>query len=638
MFRRTILIAGLGLAALSAPASAQASPPLDTVRVASGLSLPLYVCSPPGDTDRLFIVEQRSGNTGRIKVLDLSSGLVSGTVYLSISPVATGNEQGLLGLAFHPQYALNGFFFVYYCTGTGNGAVRVSRFSVSADPNAANVASEVVLWELAQPFTNHKGGDIAFGPDGYLYFAPGDGGSADDPGNRAQNMSLGFGKVHCVNVNGALPYTIPPNNPFANDANQDTLRTVFASGLRNPWRFGFDALTGDLWIGDVGQGQREEVDRIAAGDLSGRNFGWRCREGFIATPGITPACMGSFTEPVFDHTHAAGWCSVIGGRVYRGSRYPNLAGRYLYTDYCAGQFWSLRPNGSGGWISEQMTGGLGFGLACIAEDAANELYALNTSSGTLSRIIDASALVRASPRMALEGPFVEATGLMNDALRTTSLIPLTEPYTTSLGYPRVAKGGGEAIASSVLNTTGNNAMVDWVRVELRPVGFPQLIAATAQGILQRDGDVVSIDNSSPLVFRVGPGSYQVVVRHRNHLGAMTANPVTLTATTTTIDFRLSTMPAYGTNARKLIGTVQTLWAGNTLLDGTIKYIGASNDRDPILTRVGGSVPTTTAAGYYPEDVTLDGVVMYVGANNDRDPILVNIGGSAPTEVRQQQLP
>lgn len=601
--------------------------------VATGFAQPVALAH-CGDS-RLFIVER----AGRIKVLR-PDGQVLPTPFLDISgPVNdSGGEQGLLGLAFHPQYALNGFFFVCYCTGTGNGGVRVSRFSVSADPNAANAASEAVLWELSQPFTNHKGGDIAFGPDGYLYFAPGDGGSSNDPGNRAQNMALGYGKVHRINVDGTLPYTIPPDNPFATANNADTLRTIFASGLRNPWRFGFDALTGDLWLGDVGQGAREEVDRIAAGDHSGRNFGWRCREGFIATSGISPACTGAFTDPVFDHTHAAGWCSVIGGRVYRGSRYPNLAGRYLYADYCAGQFWSLRPNGSGGWISEQMTTGLGFGLACIAEDAANELYALNTSNGTLSRIIDASALVRVSPRVALEGPFEEASGLMSDGLRTSGLIPLLEPYTTTLGYPMVAKGGGEAIAAAVLNTTGNNAMVDWVRVELRPVGYAQQIAATAQGVVQRDGDIVGIDNSSPLVFRVGPGSYHVVVRHRNHLGAMTASPIVLSATATTVDLRLSTTLAYGANARKPIGSVQALWAGNTHPDGTVKYIGASNDRDPILERIGGSVPTNVVTGYHPEDVTLDGQVKYVGDGNDRDPILVNIGGSVPTEVRHQQLP
>ena len=604
--------------------------------VLTGLADPVDIAH-CGD-GRIFIVER----AGVIKVLQPNGHLLP-TPFLDISgPVHSGGgEQGLLGLAFHPQYTTNGFFYVFYCSGSGNGAVRVSRFSVSANSNVANAASEVVLWELAQPYTNHKGGDIAFGPDGHLYFAPGDGGDGNDPGNRAQNMSLGHGKVHRINVNGALPYTIPANNPFANANNTDTLRTIFASGLRNPFRFGFDVGTGDLWIGDVGQGAKEEVDRIAAGVPSGPNFGWRCREGIVATPGVNQTgcgAAGTYVEPVIDHDHGGGYCSVIGGRVYRGTRYPNLVGRYLYTDYCYGVIHSLRPNGSGGWISELLTATGTFGIACIAEDAANELYVVNTESGVLSRIIDGSASVRLSPRMALEGPFVQASGLMNDGLRAAGLVPLTEPYTTSLGFSKVAKGGGEVIAASVLTTTGNNAVVDWVRVELRSAAQPSMIAATAQGLLQRDGDVVAVDGTSPLTFRVGSGTYHVVVRHRNHFGCMTTSPLALTNTASAVDFRASTTLTYGSGARKSIGTVQALWAGNALLDASLRYVGASNDRDPILARIGGSVPTSSAAGYHLEDVNLDGTVLYVGANNDRDPILVNIGGSNPTAVLSQQLP
>jgi glucose/arabinose dehydrogenase len=610
---------------------AQATVELETV--ATGFTDPVDITH-CGDS-RLFVVER----PGVIKILQPSGQLLT-TPFLDISgPVnSSGGEQGLLGLAFHPQYSANGFFYIYYCSGTGNGAVRVSRFSVSADPNVANAASELVLWELAQPYSNHKGGDIAFGPDGYLYFAPGDGGSSNDPQNRAQTMSLGHGKVHRINVNGALPYSIPADNPFATANNTDTLRTIFASGLRNPFRFGFDATNGDLWIGDVGQSAKEEVDRIAAGDLSGRNFGWRCREGTIATPGISPACTGNFTAPVFDHDQSGGYCSVIGGRVYRGTRYPNLAGRYLYADYCVGRIWSLGPNGSGGWISESMTSDLGFGIACIAEDAANELYVVNTESGVISRIIDSSALVRVSPKLLLDGPFDGGSGVMNDGLRTAGLVPLTEPYTTTLGYAKVAKGGGEITTTTVLGVTGNNAIVDWVRVELRPTAQPQLVAATAQGLVQRDGDVVAADGISALTFRVGSGSYHVVVRHRNHLAAMTASGVALSTTAATVDFRSGTTLTYGTNASKTIGSVRALWAGNTLADGTLRYIGASNDRDPILVRIGGSIPTASATGYFGEDVSMDGTVLYVGAGNDRDPILVNIGGSLPTAVLAQQLP
>lgn len=615
--------------ALSFASSAQ-SVELETV--VSGLTNPVDLAH-CGDS-RLFIVER----AGLVKILQPNGQMLPAPFLDITGPVNdAGGEQGLLGLTFHPQYTANGFFYVYYCSGTGNGAVRVSRFTVSADPNVANAASEVVLWELAQPYANHKGGDIDFGPDGYLYFAPGDGGSSNDPGNRAQNMAVANGKVHRIAVGSGSAYTIPPSNPFATANNTDTLRTIFASGLRNPFRFGFDVGTGDLWIGDVGQGVKEEVDRIAAGVFTGPNFGWRCREGTIATPGITPACTGAFTEPLIDHDQSNGYCSVIGGRVYRGTRYPNLVGRYLYTDYCQGLIHSLRPNG-GGWINETLTATSVFGFACIAEDAANELYVVNTASGVLSRIIDASAAVRLSPKLFLEGPFVEAAGTMTDGLRTMGLVPLTEPYTTALGYAKVAKGGGEVIAASLLTPTGNNAVVDWVRVELRSATQPGLIAATAQGIVQRDGDVVASDGTSPLTFRVGPGSYYAVVRHRNHLACMSATAVPLTATATPLDFSAGITPTYGTEARKTIGTASALWAGNATVDAALRYVGAANDRDPILSRIGGSVPTASVTGYYLEDVNLDGTVRYVGTANDRDPVLVNIGGSAPTAVRAQQVP
>ncbi|MBL0127906.1 MAG: PQQ-dependent sugar dehydrogenase [Flavobacteriales bacterium] len=589
-----------------------------------------------GDS-RLFIVE-RSG-----VIILRADGQVLATPFLDISgPVnSSGGEQGMLGLAFHPQYTANGFFYVYYCSGTGNGAVRLSRFTVSADPNVANAASEVVLFELGQPYSNHNGGDIAFGPDGHLYFAPGDGGDGDDPGNRAQNMSLGFGKLHRIDVNGALPYSIPANNPFASANNVDTLRSIFASGLRNPFRFGFDVTTGDLWIGDVGQALKEEVDRIAVGNLSGPNFGWRCREGTIANAAVdqgTCPPASAYVEPIQDHNHSGGWCSLIGGRVYRGTRYPNLAGRYIYTDYCHGKFHSLRPNGSGGWIQEALTTTGSYGLACIAEDVNNELYAVNTETGVISRIIDAGASVKLNAKLVLEGPFDSGTGLMNDALRMASLVPATEPYTTTLGYPKVSKGGGEVTTAPVLAITGNNAVVDWVRVELRPAAQPTMIAATAQGLLQRDGDVVAADGISPLTFRVGSGSYLVVVRHRNHFACMTSSGVSLTNTSVILDMRSTATITYGTNGRKPIGSTQALWAGNTQADGAMRYVGASNDRDPILTRIGGSVPTATVNGYFPEDVNMDGAVRYVGGANDRDPILVNIGGSIPTAFILQQLP
>ncbi len=227
---------------------------------------------------------------------------------------------------------------------------------------------------------------------------------------------------------------------------------------------------------------------------------------------------------------------------------------------------------------------------------------------------------------------------MSDALRTAALVPLTEPYTTSLGLLKVAKGGGEVITNATLTITGVNAMVDWVRVELRSVTQPTIIAASAQGILQSDGDVVAVDNSSPLTFRVGSGNYYVAVRHRNHFGTMTAAPIALSNSITTIDFRSTALLTYGTAARKTIGTTLALWAGDATRDGSLKYIGAGNDRDPVLTYIGGTTPNNSISGYRLEDVNLDGVVKYIGSANDRDPILVNVGGTTPNNTLMQQMP
>ncbi|MFN0009481.1 MAG: PQQ-dependent sugar dehydrogenase [Planctomycetota bacterium] len=403
MFRRTILIAGLGLAALSAPASAQASPPLDTVRVASGLSLPLYVCSPPGDTDRLFIVEQRSGNTGRIKVLDLSSGLVSGTVYLSISPVATGNEQGLLGLAFHPNFATNGFFFVNYTN--SSGTTIVARYQATAPfmtSATAQVGSALQIISITQPFSNHNGGWIGFGPDGYLYVAMGDGGSANDPGGNAQNINTLLGKMLRLDVDGddfpvdpALNYAIPPTNPFVGVAGADE---IWHTGLRNPWRNGFDRATGDLYIGDVGQNAVEEISFQPAG-VGNLNYGWRCMEGGNCT-GLSGCTCGSaaLTAPIRVYPHAGGACSVTGGYVYRGTAICGLQGTYFYADYCNNQITSFRYVGGVVSAATNRTAELapGGGLAInnvtsFGEDDSGEMYICD-QGGEVFKIVP-SALV-----------------------------------------------------------------------------------------------------------------------------------------------------------------------------------------------------------------------------------------------------
>ena len=237
----------------------------------------------------------------------------------------------------------------------------------------------------------------------------------------------------------------------------------------------------------------------------------------------------------------------------------------------------------------------------------------------------------------LEGPFDTNTGLMRDELRATGMIPLLEPY-SALGSSQAAGGGGESTNTGVLGISGSNAIVDWVRVELRPQSSPNVVVATSQALLQRDGDLVATDGVSPVQLGVGAGNYFVAVRHRNHMGAMTSSAITLGSGPTTIDFTSPATATWGTNARKVIGSIMALWTGNALGDAQMKYTGSANDRDPILQVVGSTTPTNTVASYQGVDVNMDGVIKYTGTGNDRDLILVNVGSTTPNNVRSEQLP
>ncbi|HEY0977987.1 MAG TPA: zinc-dependent metalloprotease family protein [Flavobacteriales bacterium] len=251
--------------------------------------------------------------------------------------------------------------------------------------------------------------------------------------------------------------------------------------------------------------------------------------------------------------------------------------------------------------------------------------------------ITGAAVVRLGAKVFLDGPYEVATGRMADGLRTLGPVPTTEPY-TALGFSQAAGGGGETVAPAVLAVTGDNAVVDWIRLELRSATTPTTVLATRQALLQRDGDIVDVDGTSAVSFGVGGGNYHVAVRHRNHLGCMTSAAMSLSGTITTLDFTASAMATFGTDARKTQGAVRLLWAGNALRDGILRYTGSANDRDPILLRIGGVVPTNEVVGYYVEDSNLDGRVRYTGTGNDRDPILLNIGGVVPTNTRAEQLP
>lgn len=352
------------------------------VEYASGFVRPVDIVH-AGD-DRLFVVERN----GRIKIID-GNGDVLSTLFLDISSQVTSSnsnqdERGLLGLAFHPDYIFNGFFYVNYINNSGD--TRISRFTVDTDnPNVADPNSEVILMTIDQPFGNHNGGGLKFGPDGYLYIGLGDGGSFDDPGNRSQNPQTLLGKMLRIDVNSGNPYAIPPDNPFVND--NSTLDEIWALGLRNPWRYSFDRMTGDLWMGDVGQGQWEEIDFEPAGSSGGLNYGWRCYEGDQAY--ITGGCddASAYTLPAHDYNHNGfTHCSVTGGFVYWGCEFPDLQGHYIYADYCSGRFWSLTPDGTGGWTNQEVGSYPGYDISTFGEGVDGELYTARLGQGRIYKI------------------------------------------------------------------------------------------------------------------------------------------------------------------------------------------------------------------------------------------------------------
>jgi autotransporter-associated beta strand protein len=329
---------------------------INSERVASGLSRPVFVTAPSGDPNRLFIVEQW---TGMIKILNRDSNTINTTPFLTVPGLSTGSEQGLLGLAFDPNYASNGRFYVDYTDSSGNTQVRRYERS-SSDPNVANPASALPILSIAQPQSNHNGGWLGFGPNGYLYISSGDGGGSydDDAGHDAsvgngQSLNTLLGKMLRVDINSdAFPvdpnknYSIPASNPFAVSGG---LKEIWAYGLRNPWRPSFDRATGDLWIADVGQGTREEINFQAAAAPGGVNYGWRLREGLIQTPNAVggPKPAGA-VDPIYDYPHSGSGVSGIsisGGYVYRGP-IAELQGQYFFSDYGNPKLWTITYDGT----------------------------------------------------------------------------------------------------------------------------------------------------------------------------------------------------------------------------------------------------------------------------------------------------
>jgi glucose/arabinose dehydrogenase len=383
--------AGLAVAALltgascsSEPTGSEAPPPASGLKletISTAFSEPVFLTFAPGDATRLFVVEK----DGLIRVLE--NGAILPAPFLDLTAITTkNNEQGLLGLAFAPDYETSGRFYVSYTTDgtTPGGKSVIARYHVSSDPNIADAASDTTILEADQPYINHNGGMIVFGPDGFLYVGLGDGGNAGDPQGFGQRRNDLLGSLLRIDVSGA-GYTIPPDNPFVGTGG--VRGELWNYGLRNPWRFSFDRRTADLYIADVGQADREEVD-VQPASGGGENYGWNTMEGSECYPPGTSCDKGGLTLPNLEYGHGTA-CSITGGYVYRGAALPDIVGTYFYSDYCAGFLRSFKWQG--GMITEQHSwpGAQPAGnVTSFGEDLAGELYILTMQGGVYKLVAE----------------------------------------------------------------------------------------------------------------------------------------------------------------------------------------------------------------------------------------------------------
>jgi glucose/arabinose dehydrogenase len=379
------LLLAVGLLLALCPSSAGAASSVVLEPVVTGLTSPVGIVH--AGADRLFVVQR----TGQIVIVDGTQVLTPAFLDIAGLIACCDGERGLLGLAFHPEYATNGSFFVLYTENAPSpqpdGSIVIARYQRSAgNPDLANPALGQVLLRIPHTmFANHNGGQLTFGPDGYLYAAIGDGGGGGDPLNSGQSLGTLLGKLLRIDVDGAAPYAIPADNPFVGVAG--ARGEIWAYGLRNPWRFGFDRLTGDLFIGDVGQGAREEIDFQPATSPGGENYGWPCMEGSAPyDPARTGCGPGPRVLPILEYTHAAGDCSVTGGFRYRGQQHPGLFGVYLFADFCTGRIWGGYQSGTGAWSSALLLDS-SLLISSFGEDQAGELYVADLNGG-LYRVVE----------------------------------------------------------------------------------------------------------------------------------------------------------------------------------------------------------------------------------------------------------
>jgi glucose/arabinose dehydrogenase len=352
---------------------------------ASGLTKPVFVTSAHDDTGRLFIVEQ----TGRIKIY--KNGQILSTPFLNIAgQVSGGYEQGLLGLAFHPSFKTNHKLYVNFTDVNGNTVIREYRVS-STNSNVVATSTARTILRITQPYDNHNGGMLAFGPDGYLYIGMGDGGSGGDPGNRAQNTGVLLGKILRININGSTStkgYLIPSTNPYVGKTGADE---IWQLGVRNPWRFSFDRANGSLWIGDVGQAAWEEIDRAtrtASGAGRGVNWGWHVLEGFTCYSPSTGCNKAGKAPPLLVYDHSNGRCAVTGGYVSRGSLVPKLYGGYVFGDFCSGEIWVVNATAASPATRVRLLD-TSLTISSFGENQAGNLYVLDHDGGKLYAIVPA---------------------------------------------------------------------------------------------------------------------------------------------------------------------------------------------------------------------------------------------------------
>jgi glucose/arabinose dehydrogenase len=371
-------------AVTSSPSAAPSLAPLTRVSlelVASGLNDPVGITNLGDGSGRLIVNELG----GRIRVIN-PDGSVWATDFVDLSDrLVAGGERGLLGVAFHPQFATNGRLFVHYSR-KGDGATVISELTASDDHATASAASERVIFTLDQPFANHNGGEIAFGPDGYLYIGLGDGGSGGDPFGNGQNRQVLLGKILRIDVDAppasGKQYAIPEDNPYAAGGVEPGagLPAIWAYGFRNPWRFSFDRETGDLYIGDVGQGSWEEIDRQPAGSRGGENYGWDLFEGSHCSADCSSI---SAVLPIAEYSHSAG-CSITGGYVYRGTQQPSMVGTYLFSDYCSGAIWTPSPTGG---LAPEALDATDLQVTSFGEGEDGEIYLVDLGGGGLYRVL-----------------------------------------------------------------------------------------------------------------------------------------------------------------------------------------------------------------------------------------------------------